>query len=101
MQYERYVEPFAGSCSLFYRLEPARALLGDKNDELIHTYQVLRRQPVAVYEAPCDPDLLPDRVLLPYRRQHRVRDIARETLIPFLRFRPTAGASVSPRRIRG
>ena len=44
---ERYVEPFAGSCCLFYRLGPEVALLADKNPELIEMYDVLRRHPKA------------------------------------------------------
>jgi DNA adenine methylase len=34
----RYVEPFAGSASLFFRLKPRKALLSDLNSELILTY---------------------------------------------------------------
>jgi len=37
--YDRYVEPFAGSACLFFRLRPGKALLGDINSELITTYQ--------------------------------------------------------------
>ncbi|MCP3980288.1 MAG: hypothetical protein GY716_13370 [bacterium] len=29
--YDRYVEPFAGSCSLFFAIRPEKALLADKN----------------------------------------------------------------------
>jgi DNA adenine methylase len=36
--YERYVEPFAGSACVFFELVPDKALLGDVNAELIHTY---------------------------------------------------------------
>ena len=43
--YERYVEPFAGSATLFFRLGPRVALLADKNRELIEAYRVLRRSP--------------------------------------------------------
>jgi DNA adenine methylase len=49
-EYERYVEPFAGSCSLFLALAPKRALLADKNEELIHTYDVVRQKWRAVYD---------------------------------------------------
>ena len=40
--YSRYVEPFAGSASLFFNLSPSRALLGDINADLMATYQQLR-----------------------------------------------------------
>jgi len=36
--YSRYVEPFAGSASLFFYLSPSRALLSDINVDLIATY---------------------------------------------------------------
>ena len=41
----RYVEPFAGSAALFYHLGVQRALLGDLNEELIHTYRTIKREP--------------------------------------------------------
>jgi DNA adenine methylase len=36
--FDRYVEPFAGSASLFFELLPGKALLGDINGELMRTY---------------------------------------------------------------
>jgi DNA adenine methylase len=36
--FARYVEPFAGSACVFFDLMPKRALLGDINPELMHTY---------------------------------------------------------------
>ena len=41
----RYVEPFAGSACLFFKLQPAVAILGDINRELINTYELVRSQP--------------------------------------------------------
>ncbi len=40
--YQRYVEPFVGGGALFFRLQPAPALLADINERLITTYQALR-----------------------------------------------------------
>lgn len=53
-EYERYVEPFAGSSSLFFRLAPPRALLADKNAALIETYRVLRTRPKQLYDTVSD-----------------------------------------------
>lgn len=44
-EYERYVEPFAGSACLFFRSAPERALLSDLNTELIDTYVTVRAFP--------------------------------------------------------
>lgn len=41
-QYRRYIEPFAGSASLFFALEPKAAILGDINGELIKTYAAVK-----------------------------------------------------------
>src|SRR4051794_712173 len=40
--YQRYIEPFLGSGSVFFHLCPKRALLGDTNEELICAYRGLR-----------------------------------------------------------
>ena len=45
----RYVEPFAGSARLFFRLEPETALLGDINTDLIETYCEVRDDPENVH----------------------------------------------------
>jgi len=42
------VEPFAGSACLFFALQPARALLGDINPDLILTYRQVKKAPAAV-----------------------------------------------------
>lgn len=36
--FKRYVEPFAGSACLFFKLKPREAMLGDLNRDLIRTY---------------------------------------------------------------
>jgi DNA adenine methylase len=41
----RYVEPFAGSAAVFYYVGARHALLGDLNEELIHTYGAIKREP--------------------------------------------------------
>ena len=45
----RYVEPFAGSARLFFRLEPKEALLGDINADLVATYCEVRDDPEDVH----------------------------------------------------
>src|SRR5437867_3115484 len=40
--YSRYIEPFAGSASLFFQLMPKQAILGDINKELIDTYSIIK-----------------------------------------------------------
>jgi len=48
--YKRYVEPFAGSACFFFSLHPEKALLADKNADLIETYQLVRHDPSRVYD---------------------------------------------------
>lgn len=48
--FSRYVEPFAGSAILFFNLNPARALLGDINKELISTFKTVRDHPTQVHK---------------------------------------------------
>src|SRR4029077_5042587 len=44
----RYIEPFAGSASLFFDLETPHAVLGDLNAELIAAFRAVKRDPAAV-----------------------------------------------------
>lgn len=44
------MEPFAGSACLFFRLQPAKALLGDINRDLIGTYLEVKYRVEAVAE---------------------------------------------------
>ncbi|MCQ2391638.1 MAG: Dam family site-specific DNA-(adenine-N6)-methyltransferase [Kiritimatiellae bacterium] len=37
--YERYVEPFFGGGALFFSIQPHRALIADRNPELVNLYQ--------------------------------------------------------------
>lgn len=41
-EYERYVEPFAGSAALYFALNPKNAFLADINSDLISTYKAIR-----------------------------------------------------------
>lgn len=50
-KYGRYFEPFAGGAALFFHLEPARAVLGDLNADLMNTYTGVQRDPKAVLRA--------------------------------------------------
>lgn len=47
--YSRYIEPFAGSASLFFALRPAEAVLSDTNNELIEALDLIREDARAVY----------------------------------------------------
>lgn len=48
---KRYLEAFAGSASLFHRIDPRVALLNDANCELIAAYRVLASEPERLYDA--------------------------------------------------
>lgn len=50
-EYQRYIEPFAGSACLFFAIEPHRAILGDINPELANLYNAIKTSPQEVYEA--------------------------------------------------
>lgn len=47
-KFNRYYEPFLGSGALFFALAPKRALLSDRNLELVSTYLQVRNNPEAV-----------------------------------------------------
>jgi len=42
VDFERYIEPFAGSSAVFFHLNPAAAILSDKNKNLIDTYRAIK-----------------------------------------------------------
>lgn len=50
IRFERYIEPFAGSACLFYRLAPSISILSDKNAELIQALQTIAKHPDEVYD---------------------------------------------------
>src|SRR6266498_1220222 len=47
-RFNRYVEPFAGSASVFMKLNPGPSIINDINVELIRTYRVVKRAASAV-----------------------------------------------------
>jgi len=57
-QFRTYREPFLGGGSLFFLLQPERAVLTDSCAELIETYEAVRDDPAAVNRllAPLKPD---------------------------------------------
>lgn len=50
-RHQRYVEPFVGSAQLFFTLQPQSAILSDINTELINTYEVVRSNPIGLFDA--------------------------------------------------
>lgn len=45
IEYDRYIEPFLGSGAVYFNLVPRRAILSDKNTELINLYHSIRSDP--------------------------------------------------------
>lgn len=43
--FNKYIEPFVGSGALFFKIQPASALLADLNEELINLYSIIRDKP--------------------------------------------------------
>ncbi len=77
-KFKRYVEPFAGSAALFFKLQPKRALLGDINSTLIEAYAVIRDQPDNVYRSVM-------RIVQSENNYYRVRDRNTSTMSDFQR----------------
>lgn len=42
LPFNRYIEPFLGSGAVFFHLAPQQAVLADRNQELIETYQAIK-----------------------------------------------------------
>lgn len=47
-QFNTYIEPFAGSACVFFAINPAKAILSDRNPELIEAYKIITRHPIRV-----------------------------------------------------
>jgi DNA adenine methylase len=47
----RYIEPFCGSACFFFDIQPAQAILGDLNEELIFALRAIRTSPHIVLES--------------------------------------------------
>lgn len=47
-KFHTYIEPFAGSACIFFKIDPQRAVLNDLNRELIETYEIVRVKPVEI-----------------------------------------------------
>lgn len=73
--FERYVEPFAGSASLFFKLCPAQSILSDLNKDLIATFRTVKESPDEVHRFLCR---------LPIGKQHyyAVRNESPDSLSP-------------------
>src|SRR5687767_14662404 len=56
VKHTRYIEPFLGSGAVFFRTRPNRALLSDRNHNLIETYEALRDEPDVVRQLLCRHD---------------------------------------------
>jgi len=49
IDFDRYIEPFAGSCAVYFHCQPDKAILADANPELINVYNTLRSDWKKVY----------------------------------------------------
>ena len=50
VKYTNYYEPFVGGAALLFSLQPQRAVINDRNTDLIRVYRVVRDQPEELIE---------------------------------------------------
>ncbi len=74
-KFKRYVEPFAGSASLFFSLAPKHGILNDINADLVEVYRQIRNNPGKLHAAL---ELLP----LGRTSYYQIRAILAEALSP-------------------
>jgi DNA adenine methylase len=61
-EFDRYIEPFLGSGSVYFHLEPKNAILGDANHDLIDTYKGIKTEWPSI-----------ERLLVYHKRRHSER----------------------------
>lgn len=49
--FNQYIEPFAGSACVFFKLNPEKSIINDLNRDLIEFYETSSNNPVDVYDA--------------------------------------------------
>lgn len=47
--FDKYIEPFAGSAALYFTLSPRKSVISDLNNDLISFYDVLKVSPIVLY----------------------------------------------------
>jgi DNA adenine methylase len=73
-----YIEPFAGSACLFFAVHPAKAILSDRNPDLIEAYKTITRHPIRVLRGARG-------MSASSNEYYRVRALRREALSPIKR----------------
>lgn len=51
IEYDIYYEPFVGGGAILFHLQPARAVINDKNEQLINVYRQLQKDPAKIVKA--------------------------------------------------